>query len=57
MKHIKYQKELGSTVAFTKRMMEAKKGIVQKYRKGTTNDFYFLYLVLLKEGDRSCHGS
>ena len=38
MKHNKYQKELGSTPACTKRTMEAKKGIGQKYIKGGTKD-------------------
>ena len=38
MKRIKYQKGLGATVACTKIMMEAKKGIGQKYRKRVTND-------------------
>ena len=42
MKHSKYQKDLGSTSACTKGMAEATKGIVQKYRKGVTKD-YFLF--------------
>ena len=40
MKRSKYQKELGSTAAFTKIMMEATKGVCQKYRKGATNDCF-----------------
>ena len=39
MKQSKYQQELGETVAFTKRMMEATKGICQKYIEGGTKDF------------------
>ena len=42
MKHIKSQNQLGSTVACTKRMMEATKGIGQKSIKGGTDD-YFLF--------------
>ena len=33
MKHSKYQQELGATEACTKKMMEAKKGIGQRYIK------------------------
>ena len=40
MKHIKYQKDLGSTSAYTKRMMEATKGIGQKSIKGRTKDCF-----------------
>ena len=40
MKHIKYQKELGSTSAFTKRMMESTLGIGQNSIKGGTKDFF-----------------
>ena len=42
MKHIKYHQELGATVACTKRMMEATKGIGKKSIKGGTKDFPFL---------------
>ena len=40
MKQIKYQKELGSTAACTKRMMEATKSMGQKYIKGGINDCF-----------------
>ena len=40
MKHRKYQKELGTTADCTKRMVEAKKGIGQNYRKGATKDCF-----------------
>ena len=40
MKHSNYQQELGATAAYTKRMMEAKKGIVQKSIKGGTEIFF-----------------
>ena len=39
-KHSKYHQELVSTVACNKRMIESKKGIVHKYRKGATNDCF-----------------
>ena len=42
MKNSKYQHELGSTAACTKRMMKATKGIGQKSIKGGTKDFSFL---------------
>ena len=38
MKHIKYYKELGATVACTKIMMEATKGIGKKSIKGWMKD-------------------
>ena len=40
MNHSKYQKELGATADCTKRMMEATKGIGQKYIKMGTKDFF-----------------
>ena len=40
MKHVKYQQDLGSTVACTKRMMESTNGIGQKCRKGSTKDCF-----------------
>ena len=40
MKHSKYHKGLGATAAFTKRIMEATKGIGQKYTKGATKDCF-----------------
>ena len=43
MKDSKYQKDLGSTTACTKIMMEATKGIGQKYRKGRTKDCFLFY--------------
>ena len=43
MKHSKYQKELGATEACTKRMMEATKGIGQKYIKGGAKDCLLFY--------------
>ena len=42
MKHRKYQKELGSTAACTKRMTEATKGIGQKSIIGGTKDCLIL---------------
>ena len=42
MKHRKYQQELGATVACTKIMMQATKGIGQKYRKGVTKDCFLV---------------
>ena len=42
MKHSKYQQQLGSTVACTKRMMELTKGIDQRYIKGYTK-YCFLF--------------
>ena len=36
MKHSNYQQELGATAACTKRMMEATKGIGQKFIEGGT---------------------
>ena len=42
MKHSKYQKELGSTADFTKMIMEATKGVVQKSLKGVTK-YCFLF--------------
>ena len=40
MKHSKYQQYLGSTSTCTKRVMEATKGIGQKYRKEATKDCF-----------------
>ena len=40
MKHSKYQHHIGATVAYTKTMMEATKGVRQRYRKGATKDFF-----------------
>ena len=40
MKHIKYHQQIGATAACTKIMMEASKGIGQKYRKGATKDCF-----------------
>ena len=40
MKDSRYQKELGSTAACTKRMMEEKKGIGQKSKKGGPKDCF-----------------
>ena len=40
MKDSHYQKELGSTAACTKRMMEATNGIGQKSIKGVTKDCF-----------------
>ena len=40
MKHSKYHQELGATAAFTKRMIEATKGIGQKSIKGGTKDCF-----------------
>ena len=40
MNNIKYQNELGSTAACTKRMMEATKGICKKYIKGGKKDCF-----------------
>ena len=42
MKHIKYQQHLGATAVYTKIIMEATKGIGQKYRKGATKIDFFL---------------
>ena len=39
MNHIKYQQDLGATVACTKTIMEATKGRVQKSIKGGTKDY------------------
>ena len=41
MNHIKYQKDIGATAACTKRMMEAKKEIGQKYINGDEGLFPF----------------
>ena len=41
MNHINYNQQLVGTLACTKIIMEATKGIGQKYRKGATKDFYF----------------
>ena len=46
MNHSRYQQELGSTAACTKRMTEATKGIGQKYIEGGTKDFPFLIVGL-----------
>ena len=43
MKHSKYQKDFGTTAACTKIIMEAKKGVIQKYRKGATKDCLISY--------------
>ena len=40
MKQSKYHKDLGATVACTTIIMEATKGIGQKYRKGATKDCF-----------------
>ena len=40
MKDSRYQKELGSTAACTKRMMEETKGIGQNSKKGGPNDCF-----------------
>ena len=42
MKHSKYQQELVSTAACTKRTMKATKGIGRKYRKGATKDCFIV---------------
>ena len=41
-KHSKYQNQIGSNEDSTKRIMEATKGICQRYRKGARKDI-FLY--------------
>ena len=40
MKHSNFHQELVATAACTKRMMEATKGIGQKYIKGGTKDCF-----------------
>ena len=40
MNHSKYHQELEDTAVCTKRMVEATKGIGQKYRKGVTNNCF-----------------
>ena len=45
MNHRKYKKELGATVAYTKRMMESTKGICQKYKKGATKDCFISHQI------------
>ena len=40
MNHIKYHQQLVDTSSCTKIMMEATNGIVQKYIKGVTKDFF-----------------
>ena len=43
MKDSRYQQELGSTAACTKRMLEATKGIGQKSKKGGAKDCFLSY--------------
>ena len=40
MNHGEYQQQLGATAACTKKMMEATKGVGQRYRKGATKDCF-----------------
>ena len=40
MNHGEYQQQLGATAACTKKMMEATKGVGQRYRKGVAKDFF-----------------
>ena len=42
MNHINYQYYLGATESYTKRMMEAKKGIGMKYKKVQLRIVFFL---------------
>ena len=42
MKYSKYQQHLGDTTACTKKIMEASRGIGQRYRNGSKKDFLFL---------------
>ena len=48
MKNNKCHLQLGATVDFKNRMMEATKGIDRRDMKRTTKDFSFLQLVILK---------
>ena len=43
MKHSNHHKDIEATAACTKRMMEATKGIGQRYRKGATKDCFIFY--------------
>ena len=48
MKDSKYHKELRAIAACTDIMTEAKKGIGQNYKKGATEDFFFLTVFSLQ---------
>ena len=46
MKHNKYQKDVGATAAYTKRMMESIKGVSQISIKGVQRIVFFLIVGL-----------